>query len=129
MTPIYIGSCSVVSDSLRPMDCSPPGSSVCRILQARIEEWVAIPFSRESSPSRDWTLVSCIACRFFTFWDIREATLTDHQKLLEVIDEFSRVVGYKINMQKLVAFLYANKLWERNAGNSPIYNCIKKKIT
>ena len=30
--------------------------------------------------------------------------MTDHQKLLEVIDEFSRVVGYKINMQKLVAF-------------------------
>ena len=32
-----------------PMDCSPPGSSVCGILQARIQEWVAIPFSRESS--------------------------------------------------------------------------------
>ena len=46
------------------------------------------------------------------------------------MDEFSRVVGYKINMQRLVSnFLYANKLWERNAGNSPIYNCIKKKIT
>ena len=29
-----------------PMDCSPPGSSVCGILQARILEWVAIPFSR-----------------------------------------------------------------------------------
>ena len=32
-----------------PMDCSPPGSSVHGILQARILEWVAIPFSRESS--------------------------------------------------------------------------------
>ena len=30
-----------------PMDCSPPGSSVHRILQARILEWVAIPFSRD----------------------------------------------------------------------------------
>ena len=30
---------------LRPMDCSPPGSSVHEILQARILEWVAIPFS------------------------------------------------------------------------------------
>ena len=29
-----------------PMDCSPPGSSVDGILQARILEWVAIPFSR-----------------------------------------------------------------------------------
>ena len=39
------GSCSVMSDSLWPMDCNPPGSSVLEILQARILEWVAIPFS------------------------------------------------------------------------------------
>ena len=32
-----------------PMDCSPPGSFVHGILQARILGWVAIPFSRESS--------------------------------------------------------------------------------
>ena len=32
-----------------PMDCSPPGSSVHRLLQARILEWVAIPFSRDLS--------------------------------------------------------------------------------
>ena len=44
-----------------PMDCSPPGSSVHGILQARILEWVAIPFSRGSSWLRDWTWVSCIA--------------------------------------------------------------------
>ena len=49
-----------------PMDCSPPGSSVHRILQARILEWVAIPFSRGSSQPRDRTQVSCIAGRFFT---------------------------------------------------------------
>ena len=36
-------SCSAVSDSLRPLDCSPPGSSVHRIFQARILEWVAFP--------------------------------------------------------------------------------------
>ena len=39
---------SVESDSLRPVDCSPPGSSVHRILQARILEWVAISFSNTS---------------------------------------------------------------------------------
>ena len=38
-----------------PMDCSPPGSSVHGILQARILEWVAIPFSRRSPQPRDWT--------------------------------------------------------------------------
>ena len=42
------------------VDCSPPGSSVHGIFQARIVEWVAISFSRGSSPSRDWTCVSCI---------------------------------------------------------------------
>ena len=56
-----------------PMDCSPPGSSVHGILQARILEWVAIPFSRGSSKPRDRTQVSCIAGRFFTSLATREA--------------------------------------------------------
>ena len=38
-----------------PKDYSPRGSSVHGILQARILEWVAIPFSRGSSQTRDWT--------------------------------------------------------------------------
>ena len=42
-------------------DCSPPGPSVHGILQARILEWIAIPFSRGSSQPRDW--VSCIVGR------------------------------------------------------------------
>ena len=49
-------------------DCSPPGSSVHGILQARILECIAIPFSRGSSQPRDRTLVSHIAGRFFTIW-------------------------------------------------------------
>ena len=49
-----------------PTDCSPPGSSVHGILQARILEWVAMPFSRGSSHPRDWTQVSCIVGRFLT---------------------------------------------------------------
>ena len=44
------------------MDYSPPGSSAHGILQARILEWVAIPFFRGSSPPRDQTQVSCISC-------------------------------------------------------------------
>ena len=42
------------------------GSSVHRILQARILEWAGIPFSRGSSWLRDWIWVSCIAGRFFS---------------------------------------------------------------
>ena len=53
--------------------CSPPGSSVHGILQARIVEWVALPSSRESSQPRDQTRVSCFAGRFFTTWATRVA--------------------------------------------------------
>ena len=45
-----------------PMDCSPPGSSVHGILQARTVEWVAISYSRGSSRLRDRTHVTCIFC-------------------------------------------------------------------
>ena len=54
------------------MDYSLPASSVHGILQARILEWVAIPFSRESSLPSDWTLVSHMIGRFFTVWVTRE---------------------------------------------------------
>ena len=52
-----------------PLDCSPPGSSVHGILQARIPEWVAMPSSRGSSQPRNQThfsLGSCTASGFFT---------------------------------------------------------------
>ena len=51
--------CSVMSESLCPMDCSPSVSSVHGIFPARILEWVVISFSRGSSPPRDGTWVSC----------------------------------------------------------------------
>ena len=50
-------------------DCSPPGSSVHEILQARILEWIAMPSSRASSQTGDQTCVSCVSCitgSFFT---------------------------------------------------------------
>ena len=67
-------SCSVSCLTLcDPMDCSPPGSSVHGISQARILEWVAISFSRGSSRPRNRTQVSCIAGIFFTVWATRES--------------------------------------------------------
>ena len=50
-------SCPTLCD---PVGCSLPGFSVLGIFQARILEWVAIPFSRSSSWPRDWILASCI---------------------------------------------------------------------
>ena len=49
-----------------PLDCSPPGSSVHGILQARILIWVTMLSSRGSSRLRTWAWVSCTAGRFFT---------------------------------------------------------------
>ena len=48
------------------------GPSVNRIFQAKILEWVAIPFFRGSSQPRDQTRVSCIVGRFFTIWATRK---------------------------------------------------------
>ena len=56
-----------------PTLCDPMDYIVLGILQTRILEWVAIPFSRGSSQSRDRTGVSLIAGRFFTSWATREA--------------------------------------------------------
>ena len=59
-------SCPTLWDS---MDCSPPGSSVQGIFQARILEWIAIHFSRGSSRLWDRTQASLIAGRFFFFFN------------------------------------------------------------
>ena len=63
-------SCPTLCD---PMNCNLPGSSVHWILQARILEWVAVSFSRESSQPRDQTQVSRIAGGFFSIWTAQEA--------------------------------------------------------
>ena len=74
---IILSSCSLVVVVLatqsgptlcNPMDCGLSGSSVHGIVQARIHDWVAISFSRGSSPPRDRTQVFCTAGRFFTIW-------------------------------------------------------------
>ena len=62
-----------MSESCYPRDCSPPGSSVCRILQARILEWVAISFSKGHSQSRESSPGLLYCSRFFTSWAMREA--------------------------------------------------------
>ena len=51
--------CPVLCDQ---MNYSPLGSSVCGVLQARILEWVAMPFPRESSRPRDQTCISTVSC-------------------------------------------------------------------
>ena len=70
--------CSVTSNSLWSMECSSPGSSVHGILQARMLEWVAISYSRESSWPKNQTHILYISCTgrpilyHCTTWEILE---------------------------------------------------------
>ena len=65
-------SCPTLCDH---MDCSLPGFSVHGIFQARILEWVAISFCRESSRPGDWTRVSCTVGKCQNLWDAAKAVL------------------------------------------------------
>ena len=62
---------SVMSNSLWPMDYTVHG-----ILQARILQWVTVPFPRGSSQTRDWTQVSHIEGRFFTSWGTNKSLVS-----------------------------------------------------
>ena len=78
-------SCLTLCD---PVDCSPPGLSVHGILQARILEWVAIPFSRGSSRPRNRTQVSHIAGRFFIIWATSEDLTVEKVFFFFKVDHF-----------------------------------------
>ena len=73
-----------------------PGSSVHGILQARILELLAFPFSRQSSRPRDWTQVSCIVGRFCTSWATREA-LTFSKDVQQILFDGFVVVVQLLN--------------------------------
>ena len=89
-----------MSDSLRPVDCSPPSLSVHGILQARILKWVAISFSRGSSWPRDRTQVSHIAGRCFNLWATREA-LSVYRKM------------QKSGLTESIAFVCNSAIWSQ----------------
>ena len=69
--------------------CDPMDYTVHGILQARILEWVAIPFSRGSSRPRDWTQVSRIAGGFFTSWATRSGCENTMNTLNTSLSTFS----------------------------------------
>ena len=66
--PVTIDTVRSLIDQLCLTLCDPMDYTIHWILQARILEWVAFPFSRGSSQHRDQTQVSCIAGRFFSIW-------------------------------------------------------------
>ena len=126
--PIHIDSCymrSKWSESVNcssfltlcdPMDCSLLGSSVHGILQARILEWVAIPFSRGSSRPRDWTHlsnVSCITGRFFTTGATCKAKQNKNpdQMIVKVLSENLWLVSTSLDKLTSRGF-HLMKFWE-----------------
>ena len=92
-------SCSVVSNSLWPYDCSLPVSSVHGIFPSRKLEWVAISSSTGSSWPRDWTYVSCvagIAGRFFTTEPVEKPR--GHNSHLLIFDGHPCRRGFKVRL-------------------------------
>ena len=75
-------SCLTIWD---PLDCNAKGSHVQEILQARILEWVAYPFSSRSSRPRNQVGVSCIAGRFFSCWAARKG-ITNLDSIFKIRD-------------------------------------------
>ena len=91
-----------------PTLCDPMDYTVHGILQTRILEWVAFPFSRGSSQPRNQTAVSCIAGKFFTNWAIREYKKTRSNSKNRTVGESEILylqmilkIGQNIMFQKL----------------------------
>ena len=76
-----------------PMDCSPPGSSVHGIFQARILGRVAIPFSRGSSQPRDRTWVSCISRQILYHLSCERSHELGYFLILAIVNNASWILG------------------------------------
>ena len=116
-----------------PLERSPPGSTVPGNLQARIPEWVAIPFSGGSSWPRDWAWVSYIAGRFFTVWVTREeACLGDQTKLGWNYTTATTPTSHYVNLGKVLylfetSFFFC-EMWLITPSSKNVVR-IKKDIT
>ena len=90
-----------------PMDCSPPGSSVHGILQARVTEWVAISFSRACSWHRDWTQVSYLTGISFTVSATSENVLWIYEYQMKyMLRQKNRLLGIKIMLKVTLNIYY-----------------------
>ena len=102
LCPVCAQSCSPLCD---PMDCSPPGSSVHGIFQARILEWLAISSSRGSSRLRDRTHVSCIGRQVLYHW----ATWEAHECLWGTFKTLKHSAALHLNL--ISKWKLSNNMW------------------
>ena len=93
-----------------PIDCGLKGSFLHEILQARILEWIAIPFSRGSSWPRDQIWVSCTDSRFLIIWTTREAPASSHcnNKKIIFIPRYLLLLQWEIDFFPLLLLVYRN---------------------
>ena len=120
---VYAHVCSVTHLSLcDPIDCSPPGSSVHGILQARILEGVAISSSRGSSWPRDQNCISCVSCigrQTLYHWATWEAHIQswpwNKSGMKESTQMQSRICQF---IRHVKSFIYTkHRVFERSSGH------------
>ena len=105
------------------------------VLQARILEWIAFPFSKESSQPRDRTLVSQIAGRFFTSWATREAhfCLFYFKRMNYITWQLKMYVRWLANRFKMQSYFIIsdsgmkrrNQIPQRATTSTKIFDCFE----
>ena len=106
-----------------PMDCSPPGSSVLGIFQARILEWVAISYSRGSSQPRNPTLVSCLRGHILYHWATRE-THWDACYLTKVLLQYNLPGNYHL-AQNIKGYFLPFKKLKKFPSDAPVLGSLQ----
>ena len=117
-----------------PMDCSPLGSSVHGILQARTMEWVAMPFSRGSFRPRDWTHISlypALAGGFFT----TDTTMNKWGNLIPIIRGYSStrflsaiVIKWALNSHRSLTWETTQLLWDKKTSQNKTSCSLQQQI-
>ena len=92
-----------------PMDCSPSGSSVHGISQARILEWIDISFSRGSSRPRDRNFVSCISC--ISRWLLRHCATWEAISLFK--DNLFHVCCWFLHIELMGKSIIITQAWTK----------------
>ena len=121
---MHAQSCPTLWD---PMDCSPPGSSVHGIIQARILERVAISYSTGSSQTRDRTCISCIFCSskqvlyHCTTWEAHETPVMWALLLSPLCIESTEKFGNLLKSHSWSMAELESRVWLQSSCSSLIF--------
>ena len=110
--------------------CDPMDHTDHVILQARILEWVAVPFSRGSSQPKDRTQVSCMTGRFFTSWATREAkgVWGAYENAFQVLLEVKNPPANAGDTRDMASVLGLGRSPGGGHGNPLQYSCLENPL-